>query len=104
MSIDIDAIIKAMASSAVKAIDASPEIKKSITQAIESRKESIAELAAARANGNLSPEEFEVEMEREKAVLECELVGLEIPLKSSIQRAIHAAIEALTNSLSQASK
>lgn len=102
MSIDIDVIIKAMVNAAVKAIDASPEIKESITQVFDNNKASIAELVDARKSDEINQEDFDAELAREKSVLQAELIGMEIPVKASIQRALNAAIEALTNAVSQA--
>ncbi|MBQ4852875.1 hypothetical protein [Pseudoalteromonas sp. MMG012] len=47
-------------------------------------------------DGELTEEELEVELERERKILEVELITLEIMCKATIQKAINAAFTHLS--------
>ncbi len=65
-------------------------------QQIDSRyQSSLAELANARALGEISPAEFDIELAREKMVLEAQLISQEIMIKSALQTAIDTAFSTL---------
>jgi hypothetical protein len=60
---------------------------------------SLSELVTARAMGDIDDEEFESEIEREKQLLEVELLTLQIIAKASVQKAINAAMDVLKDSI-----
>lgn len=103
MSIDLSNLFSDMAQSASGALEEGGEAVSQQMQAVlENNKESIAELIQARQNGDLNNEEFEVEMEREKQVMEAELISLEIMAKSAIQKAMNAAMDTLKSTVAAA--
>ncbi len=69
-------------------------------QQIDSQHQSnLAELASARAQGEISPAEFDIELGREKKVLEAQLISQEIVIKAALQKAIDAAFSTLAVSV-----
>lgn len=56
-------------------------------------------LTQAVKDGDLSPEEFEQEMEREKEVLQAQLVTLEIIALSEVQKAINSFVSGLAGAV-----
>lgn len=56
-------------------------------------------LTQALKEGELSQQEFEGELERERKVLEAQLVTLEIIALSEVQKALNAALSSLTSAV-----
>jgi len=63
---------------------------------------SIAELISARINGEINRDDFEVELVREKQVLEVQLISQKIASKAAIQKAMNAAISSLASAIAAA--
>ena len=72
-----------------------------LQKALNAQKASILALAEAKLNGEISESEFIAELEREKAILEVELITLEIIAKATVQKAINAAMSCLTSALAR---
>ena len=103
MSIDISSLFGDMAQSASGALEEGGEaVGAQMQQVLENNKNSIQELLVARENGDINQEDFDMEMEREKQVMEAELIGLEIMAKSAIQKAMNAAMDTLKATVSAA--
>ncbi len=100
MSINISSLFNDMAQSAANVLgDEAGAASQSIMQVLQNNKDSMAELIEARANGDLDQDEFESELEREKLVMEAELITLEIMAKSAVQKAMNAAMDTLKSAL-----
>ncbi len=59
---------------------------------MENEREALEELAQARLSGEISEDEFNEEVEREKKVIEAGLLTLEIMTKAMAQKAVNFAI------------
>jgi hypothetical protein len=94
MSFDINTVLGDMVDS-VKGIvaDDAGKIGGYAKTIMENEKESLEELAKARLFGEISEDELKEEIEREKMVVEAELLTLEIMTKATAQRAVNAAME-----------
>ena len=68
-------------------------------EALNAQKASFQAIVQAKLEGELSDEEVLEELEREKALLEVELITIEIVAKSTVQKAVNAAISCLSNAL-----
>jgi hypothetical protein len=100
MSVDISNLFNDMAQSAASVLgDEASAAQQGIMQVFQNNKDSMAELIEARANGDIDQEEFESELEREKLVMEAELITLEIIAKSAVQKAMNAAMDTLKSAL-----
>lgn len=66
---------------------------------MEKEKISLQELAQARLVGDISEQEFNDEVEREKKVLQAELLTLKIMGKAMAQRAVNAAMGVFINAI-----
>jgi hypothetical protein len=66
---------------------------------MEKEKISLQELAQARLDGEISEQEFNDEVEREKKVLQAELLTLKIMGKAMAQKAINAAMGVFINAI-----
>lgn len=103
MNIDIGNLFKEMAATAGKSLQGEAEnLSGEVLSVLDKNRESIAELVAARSNGDINEEEFNVELQREKAILEAEMLSLEIVSKSAVQKAMNAAMDTLTNAVKMA--
>ncbi|QMV15467.1 hypothetical protein [Vibrio spartinae] len=56
-------------------------------------------LQAALQNGDLTQEEFQIEIEREKALLTAEMETLKIIAKAEIQKIVNQVFQAITSQL-----
>lgn len=103
MRLDIGNLFKEMATTAGATLqDESGNISADILSVLDKNKESIAELVVARSNGDINEEDFNIELQREKAILEAEMISLEIVSKSAVQKALNAAMDTLTNAVKMA--
>lgn len=59
------------------------------------RQSSFETLFEALQNGDINEEEYELEVQREKQIIEAELMTLEIQAKSAVQKALNSALDAL---------
>ncbi|WDE10849.1 hypothetical protein [Thalassomonas haliotis] len=103
MSIDIANVFKDMANIAGKSLqDEGIELGDEIRSALENNKASIAELVEARTCGDINQEDFDLELAREKQVLQAELIGVEIAGKAAVQKAVDSAMHILSSAVSAA--
>ncbi|MDW6093865.1 hypothetical protein SBX64_15105 [Vibrio rhizosphaerae] len=56
-------------------------------------------LETALQNGDLTQEEFQIEIEREKALLSAEMETLQIMAKAEIQKVVNQVFQAITSQL-----
>ena len=69
---------------------------------LENEKESLELIGQERLAGRWSEEKFDDELEREKKVMEAELLTIQIMTKAAAQKAINAAIEVFVNAVKAA--
>ena len=69
------------------------DIKDYAKKIMKNEEDSLRELALARVSGEIDDEILEMEMEREKKVVEAELLTMQIMTKALAQRAVNAAID-----------
>lgn len=100
MPFDINEVINNMKDAAIGAVkDDIENIPNYLLQIIENEKDSINYLAEARLAGVISDQEFFDELEREKKVLEVEMLTISILTKAIAQKAINAAMNALRDAI-----
>ena len=103
MSFDIETVLKDMASAAAESSsDRTNEIKQYAKTILENEKNSLKELGQARIKKEISEEVFDREVEREKKVVETELLAIEIMTKAMAQKAVNAAIDVFTKAVKAA--
>ncbi|NGN96222.1 hypothetical protein G5S52_00700 [Grimontia sp. S25] len=66
---------------------------------IDRQKVELEELLAAREQGLLTGDEFEVELEREKLIAEAEVLTAQIATKAEVQKAVNKAFNVLLKSV-----
>jgi len=94
MSFEIEQVIKDMTvaiNGAVK--ESGGDITSAAQDILEVQKESLKELVEAKLRGEIDQEIFDREIEREKKVVEAELLTIQIMTKALAQKAVNAAIE-----------
>jgi len=72
-----------------------------ILSVFESNGESIYELAVAYSHGDITEDEFTIELQREKTILETEMFSMEIVSKPAAQKAMNAAIDTLKSAVNK---
>jgi len=103
MNLDIGNLLKEMAATAGETLQGeSKNFGEYVLAALDSNKEIIAELVAAYSKGDINEEEFNLEVQREKAILEAEMISLQLVSKSAVQKAMNAAMNTLTNAVNMA--
>jgi len=103
MNLNLENLFKEMAKTAGETLQGeSGNLGGEVLLILDKNRESIAELVKARSNGDINEEEFNVELQREKAILEAEMFSLEIVSKSAVQKAMNAAMDTLTNAVEMA--
>jgi len=103
MSLDIGNVFKEMAAAAGNALQGGAgSLGGEVLSVLDKNRESLAELAAAYSSGDINEEEFDVELQREKAILEAEMLSLEIAPKSAVQKAMNAAMDTLKQAVNKA--
>ena len=101
MNINIPHLFKEIASSVGLDLQEDSEVvSENLLKVLDNNKESIAELVEARTNGDINQEDFDLELAREKSILEVEMLGLEIAGKAAIQKAVNDALEGLKTAVS----
>lgn len=94
MSFDIDKVINDMAKAIKDEVKINVgDIKEYADKILENEKQSLEELGQARVSGEIDDEVFEREVEREKKVVEAELMTIRIMNKALAQKAVNAAID-----------
>ena len=100
MSFDIDQVLKDMADAISDAVkDGAGDIKTSAKEIMDAEKESLKELGEARLRGEIDDIVFDREIEREKKVVEAELLTIKIMTKALAQKAVNAAIDVFVKAL-----
>ncbi len=103
MSFDIEAVLKDMVTAMKKEIvDDLGDIEEYGKEILENEKESLELIGQERLAGRWSEEKFYDELEREKKVMEAELLTIQIMTKGAAQKAINAAIEVFVNAVKAA--
>jgi len=103
MSFDIDRVLKDMIEAISEhAQEDAPEIKASIRQILDNEWESLKELGEARLRNEIDDTVFDRELERERKVVEAELLTIEIMTKALAQKAVNAAIDVFINAVKAA--
>ncbi|AOT08305.1 hypothetical protein [Pseudoalteromonas luteoviolacea] len=74
------------------------DVAEGVHKALGASKESIAQLITARANGELTEDEFNAELQRESLVFETELLTLKVIAKATITKICQAAISYILKS------
>jgi hypothetical protein len=94
MSFDISAVLGDMADAVTSIVkDDAGKIGGYAKTIMENEKEALEELALARLAGEISEEEFNDEIDREKKVVEAELLTLEIMTEAMAQKAVNTALD-----------
>ena len=78
------------------------EIKAEVDRILNTEKESLRELSAARISGEIDDDIFKQEIEREKKVVEAELLTIEIMTKALAQKAINEAMDIFAKAIAAA--
>lgn len=100
MPFDINTVLINMKDAAIDAVKDDMEIIPAyLMQIFENEKDSLYYLAEARITGVISEEEFLSELDREKKVLEVQMLTISIMTKAVAQKAINAAINALKDAI-----
>jgi hypothetical protein len=103
MSFNIDQVLKDMADAVSDAVkEDAGDIKSSAKEILDAEKESLKELGEARLRGEIDQEVFDREIEREKKVVEAELLTIKIMTKALAQKAVNAAIAVFVNAVKAA--
>ena len=93
MSFDIESVSKQMVSAISDFVkDDVGEIKQYADTIIKNEKDSLKELAEARIQGQITDDVFDREIEREKKVVETELLTIRLMTKASAQKAVNSAV------------
>ena len=94
MSFNIDKVFKDMTSTVKDIVkEELGDIKQYGKEILEAEKKELESLAIERLEGKINDEEFNIEVEREKKVLEVQLQTIKIMSKALAQEAINEAIE-----------
>lgn len=97
MSFDISSAIGDMAGAMSDSIgEGAGDLAGFAVAALSKQAEALAELAEARASGELDEAEFEAELQREMLITETEMLAVTVIGKAALQKAIQAAVGALT--------
>ncbi len=100
MNLDIGNLFKEMAATAGETLQGEGEnLSGEVLSVLDKNRESIAELVVAVSNGDINEEELDIELQREKVILEAEMLSLEIVSKSAVQKAMNAAMDTLTSAV-----
>lgn len=100
MRFDINTMLGDMVAAVGNAVENyADKIGPYVQMILEKEKESLEELAQARLAGEISEQEFYDEMEREKMVVQAELLTLQIMTKAMAQKAVNAAMAIFINAV-----
>lgn len=103
MSFDIEQVVKEMgAAISDTALNGSTAIEGYAQKILENERQSLQELAEARVTGVIDEETFNQELERERLVVEAELLTAEIMSKALVQKAVNTALEIFTKAVQAA--
>lgn len=94
MSFDIAKVLQDMTTAVKDTVQEEVgDISQYAKQIMENEKESLEELASARLSGEIDDDIFKREIERERTVVETELLTIEVMTKALSQKAVNAAID-----------
>ena len=94
MGFNINQVMEDMANAMANTVkDGIGDIGDSAKNILDSEKEALKELGEARLRGEIDDAAFEREIEREKKVVEAELLTVQIMTKAMAQKAVNAAID-----------
>jgi len=94
MSFDIDRVLTEMAGTIAGAVnDGSGDIKDTVVQLLKSERETLKDLGDALLRNEIDDAVFHQEIEREKKVIEAELLTVQLMTKALAERAVNAAID-----------
>ena len=100
MNINVDSLISDMIGAAGNVAQSEgSKVLSYIQKVFEGEREPLKALCDARLSGEIDDAEFNQELEREKFVLEGELLTVRIMSKAGIQRAVNAAMDVLQKSI-----
>ena len=103
MSFDISQVLKEMTGAITDAVkDGAGDIKESAKAILDAEKESLKELGDARLSGDIDDVVFDREIEREKKVVEAELLTIKIMTKALATKAVNAAINVFVKAIKAA--
>ncbi len=103
MSFDISSILGDMAGAIKNVVkQGAGNIKQYANQILEKEKDSLEKLGLARLAGEIDDEIFTREIEREKKVVEAELLTIQIMTKALAQKAANAAINVFAKAVEAA--
>jgi len=93
MGFNVEDVLEQMADAAnSEVVDSIGDIKAFTKEVLKRKEESLKELALARAADEIDDEIFNMEIEREKKVVEAELLTMQIMTKAFAQKAVNAAL------------
>ena len=94
MGLNVENLMEQMADAANSEVaDSVGDIRTFAKEVFKRKEESLKELALARAANEIDDEIFNMEIEREKKVVEAELLTMQIMTKASAQKAVNAALD-----------
>lgn len=99
MSDTISDLMNQLSNTAADGLSESGELGEALFKIVGVEDNPIFQLTQAVKDGDLSQEEFEQEMEREKEVLKAQLVTLEIIALSEVQKAINSFVSGLAGAV-----
>lgn len=103
MSFEIEAVLKEMSSAMRDAVeDDASDIRSYAAQVLQNEKDSLQELGEARIRGEISASVFDAEIEREKKVVEVELLTLQIMTDAAAEKAVNAALNVFVEAVKKA--
>ena len=103
MSFDIDQVLKDMAGAITGTVQqGAGDIQSYLKEILDKEKESLKELAEARLRNEITDEELKQELEREKKVVEAQLLTIEIMTKALAQKAVNAAMDVFIKAIKAA--
>ena len=98
MNISIESVVNQVSSQ----IEESPVknlIASALQSSIDQQKSSIEELLLAKQNGDLTETEFDVELDREKQIVEAEMLTWQITSKAEIQKVVNKTFHVLAQTI-----
>lgn len=98
MNLSIESVVNQVTSQ----IEESPVknlIASALQSSIEQQKSTIEELLQARQNGEITAEELELEFDREKQIVEAEMLTWQITSKAEVQKVVNKTFHVLTQAL-----
>ena len=99
MSDTISDLMNQLSNTAAEGLSDSGAFGQELFKIVGAEDNPIFALTEAVKDGDLTPEDFEQEMEREKEVLQAQLATLEIIALSEVQKAINSFVSGLTSAV-----